>query len=522
MAHTHKGFDAKALQGKSVRDCIDEGASAHPKRVFFIQAETGEALDWQTLQAHARLLDVYLHAKGVPHGAKVAVMLDNSYWATVLFLGLMYSGRVVLMLNTVSGRETLHYVLTHSESTLLFISTAYRAEFSSMIEGAADQLSEVVEIKDASDPCADFLAERALVDPDVKTPQADEVALLMYTSGTTGQPKGVLLTHQNVLAGGRNTAVAHALSAEDVALCVLPLYHINAQMVTVMAPLVSGGQLVMRKKFSAQRFWGDIARYRCTWFSVVPTIISYLIEHGLGSMPQAEFDMLRAQVRFGRSASQALSPAKHQQFEALFGMPIVETMGLTETAAQILSNPMPPAQNQYGSPGCAVGNEACIMDKTGAVLPAGKIGELMIRGDNVMQGYYKNQGATEEALNTDGWLHTGDLAYQGDHGFFFITGRLKELIIKGGENIAPREIDDVLYRHPAVSEAAAFGIEDEHYGQEVMAAVALSPGMDVSADELRDLCVKVLGNYKAPKVVFIRDALPKGPSGKIQRLKLSA
>ena len=197
-------------------------------------------------------------------------------------------------------------------------------------------------------------------------------------------------------------------------------------------------------------------------------------------------------------------------------------MGLSETAAQILSNPMPPATIKYGSPGIAVGNQAKIIDAKGNDVSAGVVGELMIRGDNVMQGYYKNAAETQQAKNADGWLHTEDLAYQDEDGFFFITGRLKELIIKGGENIAPREIDDVLYHHPAVLEAAAFGVDDEHYGQEVMACVALCPGMQVSEQALLDLCVEQLGKFKSPRQILIRDALPKGPSGKIQRLKLSA
>jgi len=293
-------------------------------------------------------------------------------------------------------------------------------------------------------------------------------------------------------------------------------------MVSVMGALYSGGQLVVAPKFSASKFWHDMAEYKCTWFSIVPTIISYLIENDAEGVSDEMMADVKSTVKFGRSASAALSPAKHKAFEERFGIHIVETMGLTETAAQILSNPMPPAEFKYGSPGKAYGNEAKIINDDGSDAPNNKIGELMIRGDNVMQGYYKNPTVTAETVTEDGWLHTGDLAYEDDDGFFFITGRLKELIIKGGENIAPREIDDILYGHPAVLEAAAFGIDDEHYGQEVMASVALCPGMEVSCEELQDLCIEKLGKYKAPKNISIMDELPKGPSGKIQRLKLSA
>lgn len=195
-------------------------------------------------------------------------------------------------------------------------------------------------------------------------------------------------------------------------------------------------------------------------------------------------------------------------------------MGLTETAAQILSNPMPPAKPKYGSPGIPFGNEARILDEDGKECPPGVSGELMIRGANVTKGYFKNPEATAEALEPDGWLHTGDVALCDEDGFFFITGRIKELIIKGGENIAPREIDEALYEHPAVLEAAGFGMPDKHYGQEVMACVALKPGAACTENELANLLESRLGAFKSPKRIFFMEDLPKGPSGKIQRLKL--
>lgn len=324
-----------------------------------------------------------------------------------------------------------------------------------------------------------------------------------------------------MIAGGNNTAVAHQLTREDRALCVLQLYHINGEMVTVMGPLVSGGSVVMPNKFSATEFWPLIEQWQCSWFSVVPTIIAYLLEQAerLGEPDDKASD--RPRLRFGRCASAPLSPDMHRQFERQFAVPVIETMGLSETAAQILSNPMPPGESKYGSPGIAFGNEAMIIDKQGNEQTRMKSGELMIRGDNVMKEYYKNSEVTAETLRPDGWLHTGDLAYQDEDGYFFITGRLKEIIIKGGENIAPREIDEALYQHTAVLEAAAFPIPDRNYGQEILACVSLKPGCYCSADELRALCIEKLGEFKAPKAISFMDELPKGPSGKIQRLKLA-
>jgi acyl-CoA synthetase (AMP-forming)/AMP-acid ligase II len=344
----------------------------------------------------------------------------------------------------------------------------------------------------------------------------DDDALLMYTSGTTGTPKGVVLTNRSVIAGGENVSLAHQLTEIDRVMAALPLYHINAQIVTTMSPLVHGGSLVLPKRFSATTFWETVAAYRCTWINVVPTIIAYLIN---GESPKDKgLDI--SSVRFCRSASAPLAPSHHRAFEKKFGIGIIETMGLTETAAPCFSNPLDPAKRKIGSPGQAFGNDARIVDANGAVLPPLQTGEIMVRGANVMKCYYKNPQETAKALTTDGWLYTGDLGYMDEDGFVFITGRLKELIIKGGENIAPREIDEALLKHPALLEAAAVGIRDDNYGQEIMACVVLKPEQECTEEQLREYCKGVLGNYKTPKYFHFVEELPKGPSGKVQRLKL--
>lgn len=503
---------------QSVKEIIDHGAKTHPDRVFLLATESGgKQCTWAELQQTSQQISALLDIENIKEGETVSFILDNGYWTTLLLLGVMYSNRVILALNALSGPEALSYVTDHSDAKLIFASKKYQEKFASVFK-LLPSSTRIIDTDEKDGLAIDLPAANI----NTRNPTADDIAILMYTSGTTGKPKGVLLSNKNVIAGGRNTAVAHKLDENDISMCVLPLFHINAQMVSVMGALYSGGQLVVAPKFSASKFWHDMAQYKCTWFSIVPTIISYLIEHNAEGVSDEKMADIKSAVKFGRSASAALSPAKHKVFEERFGIHIVETMGLTETAAQILSNPVPPETFKYGSPGTAYGNEAKIINDDGSDAPNNKIGELMIRGDNVMQGYYKNPKVTAETITADGWLHTGDLAYEDDDGFFFITGRLKELIIKGGENIAPREIDDILYTHPAVLEAAAFGIDDEHYGQEVMASVSLCPGMEASCEELLELCVKKLGKYKAPKEISILSELPKGPSGKIQRLKLSA
>ena len=269
----------------------------------------------------------------------------------------------------------------------------------------------------------------------------------------------------------------------------------------------------MPLRFSVKRFWGWISEQACTWFSGVPTQISYLLADQEAVDPEG-----LTQVRFGRSASAPLSPDVQQAFESRF-VPIVETMGLTETAAQILSNPLPPGVRKIGSPGIAMGNEVAVFDNNMRPTPIGSEGEICVRGDNVMLLYLKNDDATSEALTDDGWLRTGDLGRMDEDGYFFITGRSKELIIKGGENIAPREIDDALYQHPDVIEAAAFAQPCDQYGQRVEAAVSVASDT-VTERELLALCQKTLGKFKSPDCIHFLDELPKGPSGKIQRIKL--
>ena len=517
----------------TVYSLVNERAQQNPNKVFLTAAETGRELEFAQLCQYAEQVNTVLNRLNVARGATVGFLMDNGYWTTALFLGIMYSGRVVLPLNAVAGPDQIDYVLSHSDVQVVFVCATYAEKFSDVIARYAARIQFI-------DSCEDNGPDR-LMCPEFDQPvqasaqdmDSDETALMIYTSGTTGRPKGVLLSHKNVVAGGRNTMLAHDLTDQDISLCVLPLYHINAEMVSVMAPLVSNSEVVMSRRLSITNFWSWIETHGCTWFSAVPTIISYLIEQrqrddkaiaqGDSSVraQQPDFTKIEAQVRFGRSASAALSPATHQLFETLFSIPIVETMGISECAAQILSNPMVRGENQYGSPGIAVGNEIRIVDQSHQTLPAGEKGEIAVRGDNIMKGYYKNPEATAEALDDEGWFYTGDLGYMDDGGFVFVTGRSKELIIKGGENVAPREIDDVLYKHPAVLEAAAFGIPDPHYGQEIMASVAIKPGHECDAGTLLDHCLGLLGKYKTPKSIEVLDELPKGPSGKIQRLKLA-
>lgn len=498
---------------RTIRYWIDERADQSPGKVYMFAPEPKLELSYAQLKADSQKFGKHLLKRGLKKGDTISFMIGNGYQTTKIFLGTMYSGLVVAPLNFMVQASQLEYVLDHSDTRLVFFTEDQKVRVQTARKAMARDI-DLIQID--NDAPIIFPEDEDLSAIDLPEVTEDDDALLLYTSGTTGVPKGVILSHKNMVAGGENTAKAHALTPEDRALCSLPLYHINGEVVTAVTPLVSGGSVVMPHKFSTGNFWELISEYQCTWFSVVPTIISYLTS----ATDHQGQDYRLDQLRFGRSASSALPPSLHKAFEEKFNVSIVETMGLTETAAPVFSNPLDLSKRKYGSPGQAVGNQAKIIDKKDNEVPRGTPGEIMIKGDNVMKGYYKDPEKTAAALEPDGWLHTGDLGYMDEDGFVFVTGRIKELIIKGGENISPREIDEALYKHPAVLDAAAVGIPDEHYGEEILCCCVLKPDCECTEEELREYCREHLGEFKTPKFIKVMDDLPKGPSGKIQRLKL--
>jgi len=422
----------------------------------------------------------------------------------------MYGGYVSLPLNLLAQDAQLDHVLAHSGLRLAFADAEHAPRLAARL--AAARLPVELFAIEVDAPSL-FLPGR-LPEPRLAALRETDPALLMYTSGTTGRPKGCLLTQRNVVSGALFVQQAHALTAADRVLSSLPLYHINGQIVATVGPLAHGGSVVAPHRFSVSEFWDLLERHRCTWFNVVPTIISYL----LATTDAAGRDLSR--VRFGRSASAPLPPELHRAFESKFGLSIIETMGMTETAAPVFSNPLDPARRKIGSVGWPVGNRGRVRRADGVACAVGEIGEIQVKGDNVMREYFRDPGETARAFTADGWLRTGDLGYVDGDGAFFVTGRLKEIIIKGGENIAPREIDDVLHAHPAVLEAAVIGVPDRHYGQDIAAYVVFKPGSRASEAELKAFCEVKLGRYKTPRTFRFLQDLPKGPSGKVQRLKL--
>jgi len=505
--------EASTKTSATVRQLIDAMAASQPDHVFLVSPETGRQLTFKDLKHQADLLYSELLGMGLEPGDRVALMMDNGVHTAQLFLGVMHCGFVAVPLNVRAGVSQLAYMLGHCEAKIIFISEKYEALIEEVLKLANSEIMIVPASVDRPSGLsgAGYSKDEA---PDVK---ADDAAMIIYTSGSTGLPKGPVHTHKSILAHGRNSVQAHQLEQSDRSLLVLPMYHINAECVTLIPTLMSGGSVVVPHGFFIAEYWDWLSDYGCTWSAVVPTIISQLLDW---KDPKAESrDIAFRRIRFIRSSSGPLSPSLHREFIAKFDLPLIQAMGCSE-AGNICSNPVPPGQNKIGSPGLPWGFEIKIVDRMGGELPTGATGDILFRGDAMMQGYYNDPAGTAAAVDADGWLHTGDLGYSDKDGYVFLSGRAKELVIKAGMNIAPKQIDEVMEMHPAVLEAAAVGIPDRYVGEDLVAFAVLRAGVSCDERELLTHCERHLGFFKTPTRIYLVQSLPKGPSGKIQRLYL--
>jgi acyl-CoA synthetase (AMP-forming)/AMP-acid ligase II len=339
------------------------------------------------------------------------------------------------------------------------------------------------------------------------------VAVVLHTSGTTSRPKQVPLRQRNMMASARTIAAHYRLGPADVAFCVMPLFHVHGLVASTWATLGSGGSVIVPRRFTPQRFWRQAREHGATWLSAGPTLHQMILDAGAGAgepAPPPE------SLRFARSCSSALPPALLGRAEQAYGVPMLEAYGMTEASHQMSSNPLPPASRIPGSVGVQTGTEIGIADRTGALLAQGEVGEVVIRGPGVMSGYVANPTATAEAFYGD-WFRTGDLGVLRD-GYLYLEGRIKEMILRGGENISPVEIEQVLLGHPAVRDAVCFGISDEKYGELVGAVVTLSAAAE--AGELIDHCRQQLAAFKVPSSIRILDQIPRTATGKVQRRRV--
>lgn len=367
-----------------------------------------------------------------------------------------------------------------------------------------------------SGPAGGFILSVPFGDVGAAEPRPDDAALVLHTSGTTSRPKIVPLTHRNLAASAQNIAATLSLTLADRCLVIMPLFHIHGLVGALLSSLAAGASVHCPPGFNALKFFAWLGEAEATWYTAVPTMHQMVLARA-----ERSADILaRRRLRFIRSSSASLPPQVMLALEETFGCPVIESYGMTEASHQMASNPLPPAARKPGSVGIAAGPEVAIMDAAGKLLPRGQTGEIVIRGDNVTRGYANNPKANAEAFS-DGWFRTGDQGVMDAEGYLSITGRLKEIINRGGEKIAPREVDDVIMDHPAVAQVVTFAMPHEKLGEDVAAAVVLREGQSVSESELRSFVGARLADFKVPRKIVFLPEIPKGATGKLQRIGLA-
>ena len=471
-------------------------------------------LSYAQLDRAARGVASALRARGVAPGDKVALLIPNVPEFTIAYFGILYAGATVVPINVLAAAPEVHYFLEDSEAKLLiahpFFADAAR-------RGAADAGRPLV-LAGGGKAVPDTLEAMQEADPiDFPHPTgADDTAVILYTSGTTGKPKGAELTHSNLFL---NCAFViprlHPLPDRDraVSIACLPLFHSFGQTAIQNATIAYGGTMTLLPRFGPKEAFEILERDRVTLFAGVPTMYFALLHY----TPERNYDLSALEICLSGGAPMPVEVMN--AFEKRFGVPVLEGFGLSETSP-VASFNLAGKPRKPGSIGYPVwGVEMAIVDDQDRPLPDGERGEIVIRGHNVMKGYWKRPEATAEALR-NGWFHSGDIGYRDADGCYWIVDRKKDMILRGGFNVYPREVEEVLYAHEAVAEAAVVGVPHESHGEEVKAVVALKPGYSVTAEELIAWCRERLAAYKYPRAIEFRDALPKGPTGKILKREL--
>jgi oxalate---CoA ligase len=464
-------------------------------------------VSYKALAGQIERLSGRLRNAGLKPGDSLAIVLPNSLEFLVIFLALTHARLIAAPLNPADKLDELRFLMEDAQVRAVVAEGANVA----VREAAAGLGLPIWQPRVDSRGVVELPELPQGSRTGLDAPNPDDVALFAYTSGTTGRPKCVPLTHANVLWSSRNIAEHYALTAADRSLVVLPLFHGHGLIGATLSTLASGGSVVVPPRFSASEFWRLFGEHRATWYSAVPTIHQVLLA-------RADSDGApHSGPRFIRSCSAPLAPTILTNLENRFGAPVLEAYGMTEASHQVATNPLPPLVHKPGTVGLSA--EISIIDENGRHLAAKSSGEVVVRGPNVMRGYRNNPEANAAAF-TDGWFRTGDIGEVDNDGYLALIGRIKELINRGGEKISPEEVETVLLQHPAVAEAAVFGVPDPKYGEEVSAAVV--PRGTATAEQLQRYCRTRLADFKVPKQIHLVSAITKNAMGKVQRRDLTA
>ena len=498
---------------QTLKDLLATGARDAPA----IGAPGRTPMSYGALRALIDATTERLNALGIGRNDRVAIVLDNGPEMAACFAACACAVASA-PLNPAYRAEEFEFYLSDLKAAALIVAQGS----TSPAVGAANKLGvRIIELVPQADAGAGAFT---LAAPGAATAvaahpgpaQPDDVSMVLHTSGTTSRPKIVPLSQRNLAASATHIRNTLAFVPADCGLNIMPLFHIHGLIAGVLAPLSAGSQVFCTPGFNALKFFGWMDEARPTWYTAVPTMHQTIVSR---ASKNAEI-IRRNPLRFLRSSSSSMPPQVIRELEAAFGAPLIESYGMTEATHQMASNPLPPAVRKPGTVGVSAGPEIAIMAEDGSLLARGETGEIVIRGPNVTAGYENNPKANAEAF-TSGWFRTGDQGVMDADGYVSITGRLKEIINRGGEKVSPREIDELLMDHPGVAQVVCFGMPHAKLGEEVAAAVVLREGQQVTERELQDFVGKRAADFKVPKRILILDEIPKGATGKLQRIGLA-
>jgi len=498
----------------SLAKLLEQGA---PESVALAAPEGVPPLCYRDLQALAARTVETLNGLGIGRGDRVAIVLPNGPEMASSFVCIA-AGAATAPLNPAYRAEEFEFYLTDLHAKAVVVQAGEASPVRQVAEKLSLPILELVPEREKG--AGSFsLAPPAGTRGRAARPgfgDGEDTALVLHTSGTTSRPKVVPLLQRNVLATARHIVEAIALTPDDVCLNVMPLFHIHGLMAATLSSLAAGGRVACSPGFNALKFFGWMDEIRPTWYTAVPTMHQAV----LARAGRNEEALARSRLRLIRSSSASLPTQVMAELERTFHAPVIESYGMTEAAHQMASNPLPPRARKPGSVGVAAGPEVAIMDEAGNLLATGDTGEVVIRGPNVTPGYEGNPEANSKAF-TRGWFRTGDQGVLDPEGYLRLTGRLKEIINRGGEKISPLEVDEALMAHPAVQQVVTFAMPHDKLGEEVAAAVVLREGKTATERELREFAASRLADFKVPRKVVLVAEIPKGATGKLQRIGLA-
>ena len=471
-------------------------------------APDGASLDYRGLRRVVDALGREFAAYGVTASDRVAISVPNGPTAAITFLA-SASCAAAAPLNPKYRESEFEFYLKDLNPKLLLVS----ADSGDAVLAAAKTTG--VTVANISGAMGELTLGKSPAEG-APTPGPDDTGLLLHTSGTTSRPKVVPISQRNLARSAGNIATSLSLTSADRSLNVMPLFHIHGLLAGLLAPLSVGATVVATAGFDAFAFFNQLSTFVPTYYTAVPTMHQMIIDRGQKKGAEAA----AAKLRFIRSSSASLPSSVLEQLEALFGAPVVEAYGMTEATHQMCANPLPPGKRKPRSVGLPTGIELAVLDADGAAVATGATGQVAIKGATVVASYQDNPEATKDAFR-GGWFLTGDEGYLDEDGYLYLTGRLKELINRGGEKISPLEVDEALLRHEAVAQAVTFAVAHKKLGEDVAAGVVLRPGAEVTERELKDFLALTLAAFKVPRSIIFMDELPKGATGKLQRIGLA-